>query len=576
MLKKLTGFNSIFSSTGQRGLFIGLTSYLLIIMHIAWPNHGGSGAELPLNLIAWCIIFGLCAFYWYYNFGQQVIWGGMTGFILLAGATLMTLPVIWSPSLATVLYALPRIMGLWGGLIFWLTLRQCHFSDQCKVHFFYCLSVAGTVEAGVVLMELYVPRHGLPSIWLQLVQRYGRAGVGVFQQVNVTASFLALTLASTLLLLGWRKVASQSRLLGNLLLMVLVVGSILQSAVLTAIYSRTGWLTGLLVIGGVYYLFKSHRFREEGQYQVFLILLPLIGMVIGMYLLHMSIAQALEKHDGSNHQRLLTLYHTFFYAIQHPLIGYGAGTYEGSYQAYLAAMPGGNPGNELMTHPHNEFLYQYAEGGLIAVLGLLLWCGLYLHLWWKVRTVLQAGALMAMLPVLIHTQLEYPLYYSVPHWIVLLLLIRMADEEYCPQKIKRGFASFAGRFFILPLMLAGTVISFQAYRSGQVLDRFETGEIENPELIATLNVPLVLSLRYKQDLSLLRLYRFQNSPDTASLLAFSRENEEWLSVHAWSPLYINQIAVMHYLGDEECANLWLQKARTTLPWKPEFKREPGE
>lgn len=35
-------------------------------------------------------------------------------------------------------------------------------------------------------------------------------------------------------------------------------------------------------------------------------------------------------------------------------------------------------------------------------------------------------------------------------------------------------------------------------------------------------------------------------------------------------------SVMHYLGDEECANLWLQKARTTLPWKPEFKREPGE
>ncbi|WP_329503111.1 PglL family O-oligosaccharyltransferase [Klebsiella aerogenes] len=555
-------------------LLAGLGGFWVIFLHICWPNHGGNGTDLPGNLLAWCFIFILCTLFWYLRPNSLKIESGITIPWLAAGAILMSLPLLWSPSSATFYYALPRIAGLWAGLGFLFTLRQCRFNAQQRQLLMYCLSAAGGVEAMIVLLELYGPSSCLPHVWQKFIHVNGRMAVGVFQQVNVTSSFLALALTTTLLLLGMRKAALTSRLGEYIRLVALGCTVILLVTVLSTVYSRTGWLGGIIAIAGIYILLTFSSFSLEGQYQWLLIILPAIGVALGLGVMHLSVSQALTIHDGSNSQRLLTLYHTFFYALHHPFIGYGAGTYEGYYQAYLAALPGGNPGTEVMSFPHNELLYQFAEGGFVGLAGALCWCALYLWLWRNAKTLLQAGALTAMLPILLHTQVEYPLYYSVPHWLALLLLLRLADNEY-PAKSVTGTIrklSISGRVAMIVLALYGSVVSLQAYRSGQVLDRFENIELTRPEQIEALNVPWIHHLRYQQDLTLLRLIRFQAHPDKDSLQAFTQENQQWLSVHPWTPLYENQIAVLYYLHEDAEARRWLHQARLTIPWK--FRPQP--
>lgn len=498
---------------------------------------------------------------------------GRTETVLLTGAVLMTIPLLWSPSSAALDNALPRLSGIWAGLMFWLTLRQLRLPARRRQWLLFCLAMAGIIETGVVLLELFGPPHLLPAIWQEMTEKYRRYSVGVFQQVNVTASFLSMALGAALLLLGQKAAVLSARRMERIRRGILMAGIVLLSAVLTQTYSRTGWLSGLLVTGGIYALARSRRFREEAHLQHLLWGLPLCGIAAGLLMMQLSVSQALALHEGSNHQRLLTLYQTLQYAWQHPFTGYGAGTYEGSYQAWLAGLPGGNPGKEMMAHPHNELLYQFSEGGIIALSGALLFYGLYVWRWLHIRTFWQAGVLLAMLPVLLHTQLEYPLYYSVPHWLALLMLFRLSDEESGPHRMRaepRQWTIGFVRGGVVMLMIYGAVISFQSSRVVPVLDLFESSQLASPESITQLDVPWVLRQRYNQDLTQLRLIRFRTDPDRDSLRAYVRENALWLSVHAWPELYKNQIAVLQYLHEDEQAGIWLKRAEYTLPWKAEF------
>ncbi|MCU6317035.1 PglL family O-oligosaccharyltransferase [Klebsiella aerogenes] len=562
-----------FFSCPQKVLSLGLAGYWLIFMHICWPNHGGSGIYLPYNLLAWCFISVIAFIYWLLHPGKLAIILDSNGYLLIAGAAFMTLPILWSPTHETVGYALPRMAGLWAGMAFWLTLRQCRFSVSQKHLMLYALVAAGVIESLVVLAELHGSKAWLPTIWQQLVEKYGRGGVGVFQQVNVTASFLAATLACALLTLGLRSTTLANARIECFRQCLLAGAIVLISAVLTSLYSRAGWLGGFCVIAAIYYLLTFSCFRHDARHSGKLIVLTLCGIGIGLLMMKMSVWQALDVHHNSNHQRLLTLYHTLRYSILHPFLGYGAGTYEGYYQAYLAHLPEGNPGLEMMDHPHNELLYQYAEGGAIALAGALLWCGLYIRLWLMVTSVIQAGALIALFPILLHTQVEYPFYYSAPHWLLFLSLLSLADRDRQPGMCapQAGLLSRVVKITMLMLTLYGGIISYQGYKTSALLDKFENTELSSPETILNQKMPWVFQQRQKRDLTLLRLITFRSNHDRHSLLLFLQENKKWLSVYASSDMYNNQIAVLNYLGEKEKAQRYKIEAQNTLPWEKSLK-----
>ncbi|WP_213793638.1 PglL family O-oligosaccharyltransferase [Klebsiella aerogenes] len=562
------------SMTRKNTLFMlgGLTLYWLLFLHIGWKNSGGWGSDLPYNLLGWGFILSLCTLFWVFFSDNLIANIGVTGKYIVIGAALMTLPMLWSPTFATLINALPRLMGMWGGLLFWGTLRQCRFSSRQRTWLLYCLAVAGMIEAAIVLIELYAHPVWLPTIWQTIVAQFGRYATGVFQQINLTASFLATGLAAVLLLTGLRAARLENSTREKWRMVLLAVGCVLISTVLTLASSRTGWLAGLAVVASLYYLLNFSPFRHQGHQQPLLLALPLIGILVGLALMPYSAHQALLMHQGSNHQRLLTLYYTFLYAIQPPILGYGAGTYEGAYQHYLAMLPGGNPGLETMSHPHNELLYQYAEGGFIALTGALVWLGLVVRVWRKADSALYRGIIICMLPIMLHTQLEYPLYYSVPHYLVLLMLLSLAEKDE-PQAVENTSRASTPvfRYTMLLLTFYGALVSFQSYRVWQTLERFEASSLADPEVITALNVPGVMRLRYEQDLTLLRLFRFRHEKDLGSLREFTEENAIWMSVHAWPVLYQNQISVLRYLNDAKNVALWQEQAQRTFPWDKRFQ-----
>lgn len=549
-----------------------LAGYFIIFLHIGWLSNGGTGVDLPYNLLAWSTTAGVCAIVWFIFPSSFRLMLTPLVLLLFIGAALMSLPLLWSPTSVAFYNALPRIAGLWAGMVFLLSVRQLSFTERHKRIFLYALVSAGTTEAVIVLFELYGPKPWLPLIWQQLIEKYGRSGVGVFQQVNVTSSFLAMALTLCLFLFASRKASLRNIRLERIRLAVLAGASILLSSVITLIYSRIGWLGGTIAIIGTFITLTYGRFRHESRYQLWILLLPITGVLLGYNLMHYSIGEALAVHDGSNRQRILTLYQTLIYSTHHPIIGYGAGTYEGYYQAFMAKLQDGNASRELMDHPHNELLYQYAEGGIIALAGLLLCYSLYILLWLKAKTFMQVVALMAMLPILLHTQVEYPLYYSVPHWIVLLMLIRLAEGD------RKSYPVFKNRRYSPPvikpalflLALYGSAVSLQAFENGKVLNKFENNEYAGSKEISGLHISWIQHLRYEQDLNLSLLLDFQHNHDQDYLKKFLNDNMIFITIHPWPELYSNEIAVFNYLHEYHQANEWLKQAHYTLPWEKQF------
>lgn len=564
-----SGFNAENIVVGGLGL------YWVVGLHIAWNNSGGWGVDLPYNLFVWGGICILCTLFWAIIPPRKIVLG-TTDRLLVIGTVMLCSPVLWSPSILAIDNALPRLAGMWAGFIFWFTLRQCSFNQRQSLWLMYGLIIAGVIEAGIVFIELYGPTKWLPPVWQQLLKFNGRGAVGVFQQVNVTASFLVTSLAAVLLLITMRKAFLFHATLERIRQYCLIASGIFICAIITALYSRTGWIAELIVFIGLFWLLTYSHLRHEGRNQSLLLIVPATGILVGLYLMPMSVHQALQAHDGSTHQRALTILYTIKFITLHPFLGYGAGTFEGEYQHFLALLPGGNPGREMMAHPHNEILYQYAEGGVVALSGLIVWCAGLLRLWKKSNSILSRGALICMLPILIHSQLEYPLYYSVPHYLVLLILLRLADNTEVNEKIDIQPSNAHRRFIIYRLIMCmlflyGSIISLQSYRVWTTLELFEHSMLTHPEVITEMPVPWVMRLRYKQDRALLHLFLFNQKKDLGLLREFTDENARLISVHSWPVLYENQISVLKFLNDDEGVKYWEGREKKTFPWRYKSK-----
>ncbi len=81
------------------------------------PNHGGSGLELPQNILAWCAIALLamgclcCIIHRRSGFTYSLPPGSL---LIIIGGVLWSLPLLWSPKHDWMWNALPRVMALWG------------------------------------------------------------------------------------------------------------------------------------------------------------------------------------------------------------------------------------------------------------------------------------------------------------------------------------------------------------------------------------------------------------------------------------------------------------------------------
>jgi O-antigen polymerase len=105
-------------------------------------------------------------------------------------ALLLTLPLLWSPSVDWRLDAFPRLAGLWAGVAFYYLLLNCRLTPRQQQTVLWLIVAATLIQAVYALVGIGHPAWlPLPA---QAAQRQaGQFAIGVFLQRNVTGSFIA-------------------------------------------------------------------------------------------------------------------------------------------------------------------------------------------------------------------------------------------------------------------------------------------------------------------------------------------------------------------------------------------------
>ena len=482
--------------------------------HYFQHNQGGSGLELPLNNVVWIFFSTLIGIgLWKITAAQKIFFSKFT-LLFLVAFILFLIPIFY-PNNFLAEQSYTRLLGLFAGFLLFVSLQQMRFNTLYIQRILLLIVLAGFLQGCYSLMQDYL----LPAdnIFGYNVG-YGRP-YGIFQQPNVLASFMATTLILSGYLL--QKIECKKTQI------FLLVTALLNMWVITIAMSRTGYLA---VIIAVILLSPWAYQQHKKRYGLFMLTL-LIS--IGFATLKGDALGARNSDSlKEGGQRLVHYSNSWSMIKEKPLMGYGYGSFEKQYLIHTAErVLNGESKVETrsLIHPHNDTLYWAVEGGVLPILAiLLLVIGFLTRL--KGLKLKQALALMALvIPITLHTQLEYPLYHSALHWLVLIVLVfYVANESEQPQQ-KDFSPTFALRSFalLIPIFTALFMLS-NLYTISKITHYERSREPDIRSLVDIIN-PLVFQDRLDFYLSSFRLsiaMQTKNYQDIKEVIAWAKNKLE--------------------------------------------------
>lgn len=505
------------------------------------PNHGGSGLALPQNLLAWSVLALIALWCAVNTQNHTTIYPPGTLWIVI-GAVMWSLPILWSPSPAWQWNALPKVLALWGLVTMWLLLLKSTSGFRLKHSWLLILIIATILQViygAVQLSDMASLPKGRPY--------------GSFQQINVYASFLATGLLCTL----WLFTISHQKLTA----LLSVIALVFIPAMLVLVQSRTGYLGA--IIGSAIMLQARRQNRRPA------IILMMAGTVAGLCLLYLgpkyfpSMIPTMVESEGSTVQRWYMLRLTWQLICAHPILGNGYGSFEVLLGQLSQQIP---PGIESTTiqYPHNELLYTWMEGGVIALLGLLLMvAGVCIRLWGKGGRRWTGLALL--LPIAIHMNLEYPLYQSVTHGITLVMLLTITGPAARAQQIAKS----SGTLFrisvgvvasaVLMFMLSGVVSEIRLTR----IEQQGLMPLVQDNTISLLN-PWSQHDRLDFDRHVVLLLKFNLTQNAALLVQYQSWAEKYIRTHNNPDVYNTLMMIYRVSGGTSAQNICL-KAKSMWP-----------
>lgn len=253
--------------------------------------------------------------------------------------------------------------------------------------------------------------------------------VGIFQQVNVQASLMVTAIVLAIYALIYVPVHT-------LIKGVAVVLIALASLVLMASGSRVGLLGVLLALPLMLLAnWQSLKQQKATFLAVMLALMAggLCGLTLseGFYKAHSKLERLAEAGQDVRPVIYRTSWELF---KESPIHGHGIGRFSPVFHEKVAqhqAELGGVDiiGNVRYSHPHNELLFWAVEGGLLAVMGLLLFAftvlfALYQQGWRKGLTFFAL-----LFPITLHSMVELPFYTSVYHWFIFIFILALLFKQ---------------------------------------------------------------------------------------------------------------------------------------------------
>ncbi|MBQ4677632.1 O-antigen ligase C-terminal domain-containing protein [Aeromonas hydrophila] len=543
------------------GLFV---LYWLLGMHFFMHNPGGAGLYLPFNAWGWVfasLVIGLGL--WQVTQQQRLVFSSLQGCLWL-GALLLLLPMAY-PGFELKDYAIPRLLGLFAGLLFLFCLYQWQLVRASRDRLLYLLLGAVAIEALLGLVQYYLL---IPGNWLGYDTRTNRP-YGIFQQPNVMATFMATGLA----LASWLELRGNNHVwLRGLRYGVIVAASLL----LVVLQSRVGQLGGLLAL-----ILLAPQLHRQG----------LLVRIFGLVLLGVATGLA-SQYWVSGVERGMNEYlsggarsdiwpFTLHLLLQNWLLGVGYGGFESTFfHAYTEARQADpNIGMVIynLDHPHNEFLYWAVEGGLAPMIGMVLMGGALL---WRVSKAgwVKGAALLALVtPILLHTQTEYPLYHAIALWWALLLLVYVLDAEVEEGLQASGRASWREYVYrpwlllrfvaiIIPLLVVPFMLT--AIHTAWVVTKYERGGYKEPTLLLDVVNPMAWLTRVEFDVNSVRLMVGLQANNHAELEAYLEWGQAFVRHTPRANIYANMVIALDALGRKEEARALRHEALALYPGDP--------
>lgn len=541
----------------------------LLAMHYFQHNPGGAGLNLPFNAMSW-IPFSFAIAFGLLEICRQRVWRySRLTLVLFVCCLLLTIPVLFPQANSAT--ALPRLIGLWAGFLFFVGLQQFAFSHKQRQRLLWLILLGVWLEAGFGWVQFLWMEPGNPIGYNTLENR----PYGIFQQPNVMASFLATGLVLSAYLLAR---LPMYRGKWSWLQLILLLTPVVTLPILVVLSSRTGWLGA--AVGVVLMIPYLRRFAAKAQWRMWLLM-----VVMGL-----SVSWQVNQHTGwaPKEERLSLISPRAMHIPQavnmflaKPLSGYGYGRFETSYVTQTAQWHHQDPskpyGMPSLDHPHNELAYWAAEGGILPLLGLLLAAAAVFLKIRKARAGTQLALVGLFLPITLHTQLEYPFYHSLPHWVMFIILIYWVDNltaKYYRRQVEYVL-SIRGLVLILPVLTTGFMTT--TLYSGHQLTQFETRQPANIDYLLKVNNPWAWQDRFEWDLHVTQLQVGIATANPALIQTYIAWARQKALIWPRPTLYQNLIAAYQHLGETALAEQVQQEARYLFPgqiFAPAAKAEP--
>jgi len=539
--------------------------WLILGMHFFMHNPGGAGLYLPFN--AWGWIFASLAIglgLWQITLRQRLVFSPLQAGLWI-GALLLLLPMLY-PGFEFKDYAIPRLLGLFAGLLFLFGLYQWRFNRLQRDRLLYLILIAIAIEALLGLVQFYLLTPGNCIGYDTKANR----PYGIFQQPNVMATFMATGLALAI----WLELRRE----GGRLLMALRYGVIVSAALLLVVLqSRVGQLGGLLAL--LLLTPQLHRQHLLSRVLALVILAIAIGLLSQYWMA--GVKRGLEIYQSGGMRSVYWPYAAKLIA-QAPWSGWGYGSFESVFLHHYMADKALNPSmvqiEYNLDHPHNEFLYWAIEGGIAPMVGMVIMGGAILWRLMRVRWVNGIALLALVTPILLHTQTEYPLYHAIVLWWLLLTLIYIIDSEieetamascgvsswwdvtYRPWLLLR-FMAIAIPLLVVPFMLT-------AIHTAWVVTKYERGGYKDPGLLLDIVNPMAWLTRVEFDVNSVRLMVGLQTNNKVELEAYLKWGQAFVRHTPRANIYANMVIALDALGRTDEASKIRAEALKLYPTEP--------
>jgi O-antigen polymerase len=571
-----------------------LAFFVLFALHIALPHIPGGGMHSPQGVLAWMMagVMMLCAAC---SPALPVALrpGRFTG-LCLAGVVVLSLPLLYAPVTWRYLAEL-RVAGLWGGLLLMVAVRALFATSRLRTLVLALLLAGCVLEAlsGIVQVLWFQSPH-LPD-WMTWSPR--RRAVGVFLQPNVMASFTGTGVVLTWCLLG--------RTARPGYLALLLASAAVLAFCLPLTQSTQAWLAAALAAGlATLTSAQTPPRRRLMALWLGVVVAGILGSIVWSLL-----NTGIPSHAAGRLGRLQMWQNALWLIAQRPWTGWGYGHFEMAYvHAWMTTGNVPQVDHDLTVHPHNELLYWLTEGGAVAGAGLLLILSAGISL---LRGCLQArkspdpqqqttgtqalAILCCTLPVLMHSQLEWPFYLSAWHWLMVVMLLALADgvlqdgaqpgaaagspgpqPRRAPARLFSALARLllvTGGLVTLWWMSTGLMVGLQVAVALQLQD-FSPARIQAIEAARTHN-PWVLKETVWRTEAVAQEQRAEQTGDLSLLTPVIGFEAQYLKRHPDADITASLLTHLRQTGQADRARALTARAQQMFPWDTRFTEVPS-